>query len=134
MEICVIGTGYVGLVTGACLADFGNIVTCVDKDRNKISNLEKGISFNGRKLKYSSGLFRAQVRTRRISLTSCPCLSSLLTTSEASFGNHISAVKKEIAPPVFSGTKPPGPPRRCLGTPDDQGAIALRCDGFCMPI
>ena len=30
MQICVVGTGYVGLVTGACLADFGMNVTCVD--------------------------------------------------------------------------------------------------------
>lgn len=43
MKICVIGTGYVGLVTGACLADFGNNVVCVDKDGNKISNFKKGI-------------------------------------------------------------------------------------------
>ncbi len=42
MHICVVGTGYVGLVTGACLADFGNNVTCVDKDENKISMLLDG--------------------------------------------------------------------------------------------
>ena len=35
MNICVVGTGYVGLVTGACLADFGMNVTCVDKDTRK---------------------------------------------------------------------------------------------------
>ena len=39
MHICVVGTGYVGLVTGACLADFGMDVTCVDKDRSKIDML-----------------------------------------------------------------------------------------------
>ncbi len=41
-RIAVIGTGYVGLVSGACLADFGNQVTCVDTDRNKIERLRKG--------------------------------------------------------------------------------------------
>ncbi len=39
MNICIIGTGYVGLVTGTCLADFGLQVTCVDQDKNKISLL-----------------------------------------------------------------------------------------------
>ncbi len=42
MHICVVGTGYVGLVTGACLADFGMNVTCVDKDRTKIDRLLAG--------------------------------------------------------------------------------------------
>jgi len=44
MNICMVGTGYVGLVTGACLADFGMDVTCVDKDPAKIALLEKGVS------------------------------------------------------------------------------------------
>ncbi len=42
MNICVVGTGYVGLVTGACLADFGMNVTCVDKDETKIEKLLRG--------------------------------------------------------------------------------------------
>ena len=42
MNIAVIGTGYVGLVTGACFSEFGVHVTCVDKDREKISTLPKG--------------------------------------------------------------------------------------------
>jgi len=37
MNICVIGTGYVGLVTGTCFADFGVNVSCVDKDAEKIN-------------------------------------------------------------------------------------------------
>lgn len=42
MNICVVGTGYVGLVTGACLADFGMNVVCVDKDEAKVGALEAG--------------------------------------------------------------------------------------------
>jgi UDPglucose 6-dehydrogenase len=42
LNIAVIGTGYVGLVTGACLADFGNDVTCVDVDAEKIARLNEG--------------------------------------------------------------------------------------------
>jgi UDPglucose 6-dehydrogenase len=42
MNICVVGTGYVGLVTGACFADFGLNVTCVDKDEEKINLLKEG--------------------------------------------------------------------------------------------
>ena len=42
MKICMIGTGYVGLVSGACFADLGNNVICVDKDTNKIQMLNIG--------------------------------------------------------------------------------------------
>src|SRR5512136_2262058 len=42
MNICVIGTGYVGLVTGACLAEFGMNLVCVDNDRSKIELLRQG--------------------------------------------------------------------------------------------
>ena len=43
MRLCMIGTGYVGLVSGVCFSDLGNNVICVDKDINKINNLKKGI-------------------------------------------------------------------------------------------
>ena len=43
MKIAVVGTGYVGLVTGSCLADVGMDVTCVDVNAQKIQNLQKGI-------------------------------------------------------------------------------------------
>jgi UDPglucose 6-dehydrogenase len=42
MNICIVGTGYVGLVTGACLAEFGMNLVCVDKDLDKIALLQKG--------------------------------------------------------------------------------------------
>lgn len=43
MRVVMIGTGYVGLVSGACFADFGHHVTCVDKDASKIKRLEEGV-------------------------------------------------------------------------------------------
>ncbi|BDA79682.1 UDP-glucose 6-dehydrogenase [Leptospira kobayashii] len=43
MKVCVVGTGYVGLVAGTCFAEYGNDVICVDKDEKKIKDLEKGI-------------------------------------------------------------------------------------------
>ena len=43
MKLCMIGTGYVGLVSGVCFSDMGNIVYCVDKDQKKIEQLNKGI-------------------------------------------------------------------------------------------
>ncbi len=43
MNLCMIGTGYVGLVSGTCFADLGNRVFCVDKDKNKIDKLNSGI-------------------------------------------------------------------------------------------
>ena len=42
MKLCMIGTGYVGLVSGVCFSDLGNHVICVDKDNNKINNLKNG--------------------------------------------------------------------------------------------
>ena len=43
MKIAMIGTGYVGLVSGVCFSDFGHDVICVDKDPRKIAQLEQGI-------------------------------------------------------------------------------------------
>src|SRR2546423_10001284 len=42
MRIAMIGTGYVGLISGACFADFGHQVTCVDKDADKVAALTRG--------------------------------------------------------------------------------------------
>src|SRR6201994_3182257 len=43
MRVAMIGSGYVGLVSGACFADFGHVVTCIDKDAGKIARLEAGV-------------------------------------------------------------------------------------------
>eukprot|EP01035_Chromulina_nebulosa_P034451 gene34451-46225_t len=42
MRVAMIGSGYVGLVSGACFADFGHTVVCVDKDKSKIDALNGG--------------------------------------------------------------------------------------------
>ena len=42
MKLCMIGTGYVGLVSGACFSDMGNKVICADIDKKKISQLNLG--------------------------------------------------------------------------------------------
>ena len=43
MKLCMIGTGYVGLVSGTCFSDLGNDVICVDRDKKKVENLKKGV-------------------------------------------------------------------------------------------
>nr|MCU0947691.1 UDP-glucose 6-dehydrogenase [Porphyrobacter sp.] len=42
MKIAMVGSGYVGLVSGACFADFGHEVVCIDKDEHKIALLHQG--------------------------------------------------------------------------------------------
>src|SRR5262245_5567323 len=60
MKIAMIGTGYVGLVTGTCFAESGNEVVCIDKDEKKIATLEAG----GLPI-YEPGLLELVMRNRR---------------------------------------------------------------------
>src|SRR5512139_3393186 len=67
MRVAMIGTGYVGLVSGACFADFGHHVVCVDKDQGKIAALARGDMPI-----YEPGLddlVAANVRAKRLSFT-----------------------------------------------------------------
>ena len=60
MKICMIGSGYVGLVTGTCFAEMGNDVTCVDKDAARVKRLKKGeIPF------YEPGLSEVLLRNQK---------------------------------------------------------------------
>jgi UDPglucose 6-dehydrogenase len=81
MRVAMIGTGYVGLVSGACIADFGHQVTCVDKDSAKISALNSGeIPI------YEPGLediVQSNVRQGRLSFTTA--LSEALHGADAVF-------------------------------------------------
>src|SRR5258705_5591944 len=60
MKIAVVGTGYVGLVTGTCFAETGNTVTCVDIDEQKVSKLQ-----NGEMIIYEPGLEKLFIRNQR---------------------------------------------------------------------
>tara|TARA_B100001287_G_scaffold276840_1_gene289947 strand:- start:855 stop:2174 length:1320 start_codon:yes stop_codon:yes gene_type:complete len=82
MNITVVGTGYVGLVTGTCLAETGNIVTCVDIDEDKLKKLKSGIvpiyephldnlfqrNINQNRLFFTSNLIEAVDRAKLIFL------------------------------------------------------------------
>lgn len=95
MKLAVIGTGYVGLVTGACFANLGNEVVCVDKDKERLKILEKGeVPF------YEPGLPELVERNRKA--------KRLLFTSELK-----SAVKK--ADVIFIAV---GTPSRANGQAD----------------
>jgi UDP-glucose 6-dehydrogenase len=65
MKIAIIGVGYVGLVTGACFSEFGHEVICIDKDKERIKELQSGsIPL------YEPGLERSKKMFRKNALTS----------------------------------------------------------------
>ena len=67
MKIAVVGTGYVGLVTGTCFAETGNTVTCIDIDQEKVNKLQSGVITI-----YEPGLellFERNMKQQRLSFT-----------------------------------------------------------------
>ena len=82
MQVAMIGAGYVGLVSGACFADFGHTVTCVDRDAERIARLCKGdmpifepgleslvaANMRERRLRFTAD-FRSVVKERRPAFT-----------------------------------------------------------------
>jgi UDPglucose 6-dehydrogenase len=81
MRVAMIGTGYVGLVSGACFADFGHVVTCIDKDASKIARLNAGeIPIFEPGLEQ---LVAANVREGRLSFTTDP--AEAVRTADAVF-------------------------------------------------
>ncbi len=109
MKIVMLGTGYVGLVTGACFSEFGYDVICVDKDKEKINNLENGIlpiyepglemlvnkNYKNGKLKFSNSIEK--------SISDADAIFIAVGTPERRGDGHadltyVHAVAKEIAP------------------------------------
>lgn len=106
MKLTVVGTGYVGLVTGACLAEMGNEVTCVDVDREKIARLRQGVlpiyepglepivtgNYEEGRLKFATSLNEADARS--------PLYFVAVGTPPGEDGSadlrHVLAVAKEI--------------------------------------
>ena len=81
MNICIIGSGYVGLVTGACFADLGNTVICIDNDNAKIKRLKSGVMPI-----YEPGLeelVRRNVKEKRLSFS--PKIGEAVRKSEIIF-------------------------------------------------
>ncbi len=70
MRIVIVGSGYVGLVTGACLAESGHAVTCIDSDQHRVAGLRLGmVPFSEPGL---DALVLRNVRQRRLSFVECP--------------------------------------------------------------
>ena len=107
MKLCMIGTGYVGLVSGACFSDVGNIVYCVDKDQKKIDLLNKGIvpifepgleeilkkNFKQKRLIFTSDLKQAVINSDIIFI--CVGTPTKKNTNSADL-KHVFSVAKDL--------------------------------------
>ncbi len=106
MKLCMIGTGYVGLVSGVCFADLGNEVICVDKDKNKIDKLKKSIipiyepgldelvkkNYKAGRLKFSTNLAESVQKSKIIFI--CVGTPTLRNKYEADLSQVFSAAKE----------------------------------------
>ena len=94
MNIAIIGSGYVGLVTGVCLAHIGHRVMCVDVDEEKIRKLRQGkIPIYEPDLE---PLLKKYLKTGKLAFTSSikeAAQKSSLHSSKLCFGNHLDAIK-----------------------------------------
>ena len=107
MKLCMIGTGYVGLVSGVCFSDVGNTVYCVDKDQKKIDLLNKGIvpifepgleeilkkNFKQKRLIFTSDLKQAVINSDIIFI--CVGTPTKKNTNSADL-KHVFSVAKDL--------------------------------------
>ena len=116
MQLCIIGTGYVGLITGACLSEMGNYVICVDNDEEKLKKLKNGIT-----PLYEPGLEEL--------------ILSNVAEGRLEFTNDLNyAVKKSIACFIAGGT-PSGDDGSCdlsfvLSVANDIGKAMSECNEY----
>ena len=107
--ITVAGTGYVGLVSGACLADFGNTVICVDNNAAKIETLKKG----GIPI-YEPGLdevVNRNVQAGRLNFCTDMASSVKKIRRRLHRGRHASRRRRKRRPEIRRGRRPRGRPR-----------------------
>src|SRR5271168_3735086 len=83
MRLAIIGCGYVGLVSGACFADFGHVVMCVDKDEAKVAALKRGeIPIFEPGLDDLVAAKRSAISLMKVILVARKALAAYLTSSE----------------------------------------------------
>ena len=107
MKLCMIGTGYVGLVSGVCFSDLGNTVYCVDRDKKKIDSLNNGIvpiyepgleeilkrNYNKKRLIFTTDLKKAVLNSDTIFI--CVGTPTKKNTNSADL-KHVFAVANEL--------------------------------------
>ena len=105
MKLCMIGTGYVGLVSGVCFSDVGNVVYCVDKDK-KIDSLNNGIvpiyepgleeilkrNYKAKRLFFTSNLNEAVKKSDIIFI----CVGTPTKKSNSADLKHVFTVAKQL--------------------------------------